>query len=68
MNVREEINVADKALVGRRVRWTVWGRTYEGTIQGVVDHEHGPYRKGDWFVEVDGGGYAAVIGEESKLI
>jgi hypothetical protein len=63
---------ADKNLVGRRVRWSVYGREYTGKIVNVIleDTDVG-YKKGDWIVEPDRnvfrGQTVIVIGDESKL-
>lgn len=66
-------NAADPALEGRRVRWSVWGRTYEGIIKRVIT-EKGIYEPGDWMVLEDQNAErgststCCVIGCESKLI
>lgn len=60
---------ANQEHVGKRCRWTVYGLTFTGTIYGVVaERKHGLELPGDWYVNVDRGGTAAVIGAEHKLI
>lgn len=60
-------DATSQSLVGRRCRWSVWGVTYTGTIRRVFQ-DGIVYQPGDWLVDVDGGGTAAVIGQETKLI
>jgi len=62
----------DQSLVGRRVKWNVYGINYTGTIVRVIKDPDplSLYRPGDWVVHTDGRtpSGALVIGSAEKLL
>jgi hypothetical protein len=68
VNIRKKMDVTSN-LVGRKVRYTILGYTYTGTILGIISDDLGPYTKGDWFVEIDNHrGFIGVKPDGAKLI
>lgn len=60
---------ADPGLVGRRCRWSVWGKQYSGEITKVISEPSMLYERGDWIVDVDGSDRSAmVVGCKRKLL